>query len=72
MRRVTGWGDPAELRAGVSGTRATGSTRSTTRTANDPEFEIHCAEDWGTCEVEGMRVRIPDAAKRGRRLRRRI
>jgi hypothetical protein len=30
---------------------------------NDPWFEVHCAEDWGTCEVEGMRVRIPDRAE---------
>jgi hypothetical protein len=31
--------------------------------ANDPIFEVHCTESWGTCEVEGLHVRIPDAAR---------
>ncbi len=33
-------------------------------TADDPAFTIECTNpDWGTCEVEGMVVRIPDAAR---------
>jgi hypothetical protein len=30
---------------------------------SDPVFTIHCTESWGTCSIEGMQVRIPDAAK---------
>ncbi|MEA2448572.1 MAG: hypothetical protein QOG63_504 [Thermoleophilaceae bacterium] len=29
----------------------------------DPEFKVHCVEDWGTCEPEGETVKIPDAAR---------
>lgn len=29
----------------------------------DPEFTIRCTEPWGTCNVEGMKVRIPAGAK---------
>jgi hypothetical protein len=28
----------------------------------DPLFTIHCTRSWGTCSVEGLRVRIPQAA----------
>jgi hypothetical protein len=30
---------------------------------DDPVFTIHCAKPWGACELEGMQVRIPDAAR---------
>jgi hypothetical protein len=29
----------------------------------DPVHTVHCTRDWGTCEVEGARVRIPDGAR---------
>ena len=29
----------------------------------DPTYTIHCAESWGKCDVEGMRIAIPSAAK---------
>ena len=29
----------------------------------DPLFTVHCTNPWGQCEVEGMEVRIPDAAR---------
>ena len=63
VRRVTGWGEPAELRAGVAGTEGDWQHPIYYPDGNDPEFQIHCVEDWGTCEIEGMRVRIPDAAR---------
>jgi hypothetical protein len=63
VRRVTGWGEPAELRAGVAGTRGDWQHPTYYPDGNDPEFEVHCTESWGRCEVEGMRVRIPDAAQ---------
>jgi hypothetical protein len=62
VKRVTGWGEPADLRAGVAGTRSDWQHPIYYSDANDPWFEVHCTEDWGTCEVEGMRVRIPDRA----------
>ena len=30
---------------------------------SDPLFTVHCVEDWGRCEVEGMQLRIPDQAR---------
>ncbi len=29
----------------------------------DPLFTVRCTRSWGTCEVEGLQVRIPDAAR---------
>ena len=29
----------------------------------DPVFTVHCYADWGTCPIEGARIRIPDAAR---------
>jgi len=29
----------------------------------DPVYTVRCTESWGTCEVEGMQVRIPAQAK---------
>jgi hypothetical protein len=29
----------------------------------DPIYTVHCAESWGTCEIEGMQVAIPGAAR---------
>jgi len=31
--------------------------------ASDPAFTVRCTRPWGTCEVEGMHVQIPDAAR---------
>jgi hypothetical protein len=31
--------------------------------ANDPLFTLHCTESWGTCNFEGMQIRVPDKAK---------
>lgn len=29
----------------------------------DPVFTVRCTRSWGTCAVEGLQIRIPDAAK---------
>ncbi len=63
VRRVTGWGKPADLQAGVSGTRSDWQHPTYYPDRNDPEYEIHCTESWGTCEIEGMHVRIPERAE---------
>lgn len=31
--------------------------------STDPEFVIHCTAPWGTCVLEGLRVRIPAGAQ---------
>lgn len=30
---------------------------------SDPLFTIHCTERWGRCDLEGVAIRIPDAAR---------
>lgn len=32
-------------------------------TTTDPIYTVHCTKAWGTCEIEGMSVRIPAAAR---------
>ena len=29
----------------------------------DPEYTIHCTRDWGRCDIEEMKIRIPAAAQ---------
>ena len=29
----------------------------------DPVYTVHCAESWGRCDIEGLQVAIPNAAK---------
>ena len=31
--------------------------------ASDPLFTVDCVEAWGTCEIEGMKLRIPNQAR---------
>ncbi len=31
--------------------------------STDPLYTIHCTENWGTCEIEGMQIRIPAGAR---------
>ena len=54
---------PANLVAGDAGTRWDYSHPLYYSQASDPVFTIDCLESWGTCDVEGMQVRIPDAAR---------
>lgn len=30
---------------------------------DDPVFRVHCTRPWGTCALEGMRIRVPDDAR---------
>lgn len=63
VQRVLGFGQPGKLSGGRSD--ATGDYGHPTYypTASDPVFTLHCLESWGRCAVEGLQVRIPDAAK---------
>ncbi len=29
----------------------------------DPVYRLHCVEDWGNCDLEGLRIRVPAAAR---------
>ena len=70
VRRLTGWGDPAELRAGISDTASDWQHPTYYPSASDPVFKIHCTEELGHLRGRGHAVRIPDAARAGRRPRR--
>ena len=55
---------PDKLTVGNSDTRWDYSHPVYYSTAGDPEFTLHCYEaSWGTCPIEGHRVRIPDRAR---------
>jgi len=62
VSNVVGSG-PANLVAGDAGTRWDYSHPIYWSRPSDPVFTIQCLEDWGTCDVEGMQVRVPDAAR---------
>ena len=63
VSRVLGFGLPGNLLAGVSGSSSDWGHPSYYSRPVDPQFTIHCTESWGRCQVEGMRIRIPDAAR---------
>ena len=60
---LAGSGGPADLVAGDAGTKWDYSHPVYWAQPSDPVFTVDCVESWGTCEVEGMQVRIPDAAR---------
>jgi hypothetical protein len=62
VSNVAGSG-PANLVAGDAGTQWDYSHPIYWSRPSDPVFTLRCAEDWGTCDVEGAQVRIPDAAR---------
>jgi hypothetical protein len=60
---MTGWGQPEDFWAGAADTPSDWVHPYYFSAPNDPTFTIHCLKSWGTCEIEGMKVRIPDAAR---------
>src|SRR4051794_25780352 len=63
VNTVTGWGTPADLPAGTTSSSGDWNHPVYYSSASDPVFTVHCTEDWGTCEVEGLKVHVPDAAR---------
>ncbi len=63
VQRVLGFGAIQNLVAGESGTADDWSHPTYYPDADDPYFTLHCTEPWGTCSIEGHRIRIPDAAR---------
>jgi hypothetical protein len=60
--RLTGFGEPDSLASHRTGADDWYHPIYFSK-PSDPEFTIHCAADWGTCEGEGEKVRIPDEAR---------
>jgi hypothetical protein len=64
IRDVTRRGEPGNLVAGFAGSEDDWEHPTYYPQPTDPVFRLHCYEsDWGTCSIEGHRIRIPDAAK---------
>jgi hypothetical protein len=60
--RLLSFGPAQHLLAGHAGTALDDYQPTYYARRRDPLFRLHCTEDWGRCEVEGMRIRVPDAA----------
>jgi hypothetical protein len=60
---VTGYGEPGNAVAGFAETENDWEHPTYYSQPTDPVFTLHCYEDWGTCDIEGHKIRIPDAAQ---------
>ncbi|HEX2085496.1 MAG TPA: hypothetical protein VHF89_07430, partial [Solirubrobacteraceae bacterium] len=63
VRRTLGFGPLGHLVAGEADTDDDWNHPTYYSTPEDPLFTLHCYEDWGKCDVEGMRIHVPDAAR---------
>src|SRR3712207_2264305 len=61
--RLAAFGSPAPIIAGVHESSQDWSKPTYYATADDPVFRVDCTRPWGRCELEGARIRIPDAAR---------
>jgi hypothetical protein len=63
VARMTADGGPSDLRAGLADTDGDYQHPTYWSAPDDPVFTVDCTREFGRCEVEGMRVRIPDRAR---------
>ena len=64
QRMMSLYGGPGKMTAGDADTPDDYSHPLYYPRADDPVFTLHCYESsWGTCPIEGHRIRIPDAAR---------
>jgi hypothetical protein len=64
QRMVSLYRGPSKMTAGDADTASDYSHPLYYPSADDPVFTLHCYEaSWGTCPIEGHRIRIPDAAR---------
>jgi hypothetical protein len=64
VRRLTAEGGPADLALGVADTASDWDHPTYYARRSDPAYTMHCYEaSWGTCEIQGHRIRIPAAAR---------
>jgi len=62
--RLLGFGPVNHLVAGAAGSEDDYGHPTYYARAGDPVFELHCYEvSWGRCPIEGVRIRVPDAAR---------
>jgi hypothetical protein len=64
VARLLGFGPINHLVAGGAGMEEDYAHPTYYARAGDPWFVLHCYEEsWGTCPIEGHRIRVPDAAQ---------
>jgi hypothetical protein len=63
VERLDGWGRVQQLEVGQADTRADYFHPLYAAGPRDPLYTVHCLRWTSSCEVEGMRVRIPSAAR---------
>jgi len=64
VNRLTESGGPSDLRAGLADSEADYQHPTYWSQARDPVFTVDCERDVPEpCEIEGMRVRVPDRAR---------
>jgi hypothetical protein len=63
VQRLLSWGTAQNMLAGHSGTSGDYYHPVYFSKSTDPEFQLDATQNWGTSEIEGHRIRIPDAAK---------
>jgi hypothetical protein len=63
VARVASWGRAQDLLAGHAGSGSDYYHPIYFSTSSDPLFELRASERWGRAEIEGHRIRIPDAAR---------
>ena len=63
VSQLLSWGRAQDLLAGHSGTSADYYHPIYFSSASDPVFELDATRDWGISDIEGHRIRIPDAAR---------
>lgn len=63
VSRLLGFGPPHNLTAGDADTPDDWWHPTYYATPTDPLFELRCTRPWGTCALEGMTIRVPDAAR---------
>ena len=65
VRSLNAWGNgPSDLETGHADTRSDWQHPTYYSKPSDTEFTIHCVGEYGVdCEIEGMKVRIPDRAR---------
>jgi hypothetical protein len=60
---VVGFGLPGKHASGNADTADDWSHPLYFSRPTDPTYTVHCAQPWGTCDVEGMQVKIPADAR---------
>ena len=63
VQRLLSWGQAQNLLAGHADTQADYYHPIYFAKSTDPLFELDATQPWGTSEIEGHRIRIPDAAR---------